>query len=544
MEAIYGLLFLLSGLGVLLYGIQGIGQGLESVAGKAIRRNINKLSKNRFVGFLSGVGSTIMVQSSSVSTIMYIGLINIGALTLLQALPIFLGAQVGSSIVLFLLCFESFNIVEIFGLFALIGALIFTFSKNPQVIKIGKTITSFGLLFCGLKMTSIGMEAVTSDPNVSAFIASLTNPFVLILIGIVCGMGLHCLGTTALIISLMSLGDSTMTLISAMYLIAGANTGTTFASILACLKSNLTAKRATIFNVYMSVGTTIIMVLVVAFTPLVDWVSSLISNEAVVIVLILAVMNILNAFLQLALVKPISKLLYKILPDKNGSEKQKIFVLESNLISNLPIASHQILKGMQELALEQKEIIEKVQAYLSEPTKRKKQNLVNRINLFYTNIAQTKSNIMKVTDESNYMPTLQYYSSALGESEHIAALCLNIINRTVSFDDLTDEEKECVKEHFALIEKISKAYGVIFEIKEKELLDNIDIEIEDEFSYDKELALLKIRTQKLLYKRLETKAKTVKDKKIKMQMFDEVFTIIQSLENIVNYINNQIVKIC
>ena len=544
MEAIYGLLFLLSGLGVLLYGIQGIGQGLESVAGKAIRRNINKLSQNRFVGFLSGVGSTIMVQSSSVSTIMYIGLINIGALTLLQALPIFLGAQVGSSIVLFLLCFESFNIVEIFGLFALIGALIFTFSKNPQVIKIGKTITSFGLLFCGLKMTSIGMEAVTSDPNVSAFIASLTNPFVLILIGIVCGMGLHCLGTTALIISLMSLGDSTMTLISAMYLIAGANTGTTFASILACLKSNLTAKRATIFNVYMSVGTTIIMVLVVAFTPLVDWVSSLISNEAVVIVLILAVMNILNAFLQLALVKPISKLLYKILPDKNGSEKQKIFVLESNLISNLPIASHQILKGMQELALEQKEIIEKVQAYLSEPTKRKKQNLVNRINLFYTNIAQTKSNIMKVTDESNYMPTLQYYSSALGESEHIAELCLNTINRTVSFDDLTDEEKECVKEHFALIEKISKAYGVIFEIKEKELLDNIDIEIEDEFSYDKELALLKIRTQKLLYKRLETKAKTVKDKKIKMQMFDEVFTIIQSLENIVNYINNQIVKIC
>ena len=283
MEAIYGLLFLLSGLGVLLYGIQGVGQGLESVAGKAIRQNINKLSKNRFVGFVSGVGSTILVQSSSVSTIMYIGLINVGALTLLQALPLFLGAQVGSSIVLFLLCFESFNIVEFFGLFALIGALMFTFSKNPQIIKIGKTITSFGLLFCGLKMTSIGMEAVTSEPNVSAFIGSLTNPFVLILIGIICGMGLHCLGTTALLVSLMSLGDSAMTMMSAMYLIAGANTGTTFASVLACLKSNITAKRATIFNVYMAVGTTIIMVLLVAFTPLVSFTTGLISNDAVVL---------------------------------------------------------------------------------------------------------------------------------------------------------------------------------------------------------------------------------------------------------------------
>ena len=484
MEAIYGFLFLLSGLGVLLYGIQGIGQGLESVAGKAIRKNINKLSKNRFVGFLSGVGSTILVQSSSVSTIMYIGLINIGALTLLQALPLFLGAQVGSSIVLFLLCFESFNIVEVFGLFALIGALMFTFSKNPQVVKIGKTITSFGLLFCGLKMTSIGMEAVTNDPNISAFIGSLTNPFLLIIIGIICGMGLHCLGTTALLVSLMSLGDNTMTMMSAMYLIAGANTGTTFASVLACLKSNITAKRATIFNVYMAVGTTIIMVLIIAFTPLVEFVTGLISNQAVVIVLILAVMNILNALLQLALVKPISKLLYKILPDKDKSERQKIFIMESNLSSNMPIASHQILKGMQELALEQREILEKVDAYLKEPSKRKRQNLINKINGYYTNIAQTKSNILKVSDESNYMPTLQYYSSALNEAEHIAELALGIISRVNDVIDFSQEEKECVDAHFKLIQKISKGYETIYEIKERELLDNIDVELEDEFAYD------------------------------------------------------------
>ena len=544
MEAIYGFLFLLSGLGVLLYGIQGIGQGLESVAGKAIRKNINKLSKNRFVGFLSGVGSTILVQSSSVSTIMYIGLINIGALTLLQALPLFLGAQVGSSIVLFLLCFESFNIVEVFGLFALIGALMFTFSKNPQVVKIGKTITSFGLLFCGLKMTSIGMEAVTNDPNISAFIGSLTNPFLLIIIGIICGMGLHCLGTTALLVSLMSLGDNTMTMMSAMYLIAGANTGTTFASVLACLKSNITAKRATIFNVYMAVGTTIIMVLIIAFTPLVEFVTGLISNQAVVIVLILAVMNILNALLQLALVKPISKLLYKILPDKDKSERQKIFIMESNLSSNMPIASHQILKGMQELALEQREILEKVDAYLKEPSKRKRQNLINKINGYYTNIAQTKSNILKVSDESNYMPTLQYYSSALNEAEHIAELALGIISRVNDVIDFSQEEKECVDAHFKLIQKISKGYETIYEIKERELLDNIDVELEDEFAYDKELALLKIKTKKVLYKRLECKANTKQDKKIKMQSFDEVFSIIQALENIVNYINNQIVKIC
>ena len=544
MEAIYGLLFLLSGLGVLLYGIQGVGQGLESVAGKAIRQNINKLSKNRFVGFVSGVGSTILVQSSSVSTIMYIGLINVGALTLLQALPLFLGAQVGSSIVLFLLCFESFNIVEFFGLFALIGALMFTFSKNPQIIKIGKTITSFGLLFCGLKMTSIGMEAVTSEPNVSAFIGSLTNPFVLILIGIICGMGLHCLGTTALLVSLMSLGDSAMTMMSAMYLIAGANTGTTFASVLACLKSNITAKRATIFNVYMAVGTTIIMVLLVAFTPLVSFTTGLISNDAVVLVLILLLMNILNALIQLCLIKPISKLLYKILPDKDKSERQKIFIMESNLTSNMPIASHQILKCMQELAFEQREILEKVDAYLNEPTKRKKINIVNRINNFYTNITQTKSNILKVSDESNYSPTLQYYSSALGEAEHIAELCLLVVNRISDAVSFTQEEKECIDEHFKLIQKISKGYEIIYEIKEQELVSKMDIELEDEFAYDKELALLKIKTKKILYKRLEVKATTKQDKKQKLQSFDEVFTIIQALENVVNYINNQIVKIC
>ena len=543
MEALYGLLFLLSGLGVLLFGIQGVGQGLESVAGKAIRQNINKLSRNRALGFASGFGSTILVQSSSVSTIMYIGLINLGALSLMQALPMFLGAQVGSSLVLFLLCFESLNIVEFFGLFALIGALIFTFSKDPKVIKIGKTITSFGLLFCGLKMTSIGMEAVVSEPSIASAIASMTNPLVLILIGIICGMGLHCLGTTALLISLMSFGDGTMTMISAMYVIAGANTGTTFASILACLKSNITAKRATIFNVYVSIGTTIIMVLMTAFTPMVSWASNLIENQAIVLVTLLAVLNVFNCILQLFLVKPLSKLLYKILPDKDKSGRSKIFILDLELLNNLPIASHQILKGMQELALEQREILEKVENYLKEPTKRKRQNLAVRINTFYTNIAQTKSNILKVSDEPNYMAILQYYNSALVEAERIGELCLNVINRIVNVDSFTVEEQNCIDEHFALIKKISKAYETIFELKEKELIEDIYLEIDDEFSYDKECAMLKISTQKILYKRLE-KTNSNKDKKEKMQLFDEVFTIIQSLENIVNYINHQIVKIC
>ena len=544
MDALYGLLFLLSGLGVLLFAIQGVGQGLEGVAGKAIRKNINKLSRNRFLGFASGFGSTVLVQSSSVSTIMYIGLINIGALTLMQALPMFLGAQVGSSVVLFLLCFESLNIVEFFGLFALIGALIFTFSKDTKIVRIGKTITSFGLLFCGLKMTSIGMEGVMSDPAISSAIASMTNPLVLILIGIVCGMGLHCLGTTALLISLMSLGDSTMTMVSAMYVIAGANTGTTFASVLACLKSNITAKRATIFNVYVSVGTTIIMVLMIACTPMVKWTSGLVENQGFVLVTLLAVLNVLNCLLQLALVKPISKLLLKILPDKDKSERQKIFVLDNDLTNNLPIASHQILKGMQELALEQKELLEKVEHYLNDPTKRKRQNIATKVNIFYTNITQTKSNILKVSDEPNYIPTLQYYSSALSEAEHIGELALNIINRIVSVESFTEEEKQCIDDHFALIKKISKAYESIYATKEKELIDNVDIEIEDEFAYDKECAMLKISTKKVLFKRLEGKAKTKQDEKQKMQLFDDVFAIIQSLENIVNYINNQIIKIC
>lgn len=544
MNALYGLLFLLSGLGVLLFAIQGVGQGLESVAGKAIRQNINKLSKNKFLGFASGFGSTILVQSSSVSTIMYIGLINIGALTLMQALPMFLGAQVGSSVVLFLLCFESLNIVEFFGLFALIGALIFTFSKDPKTVRIGKTITSFGLLFCGLKMTSIGMEGVMSDPSISSAIGQMTNPFLLILIGIVCGMGLHCLGTTALLISLMSLGDSTMTMISAMYVMAGANTGTTFASILACLKSTITAKRATIFNVYVSIGTTIIMVLMTAFTPMVGWATGIVENQGFVLVALLAVLNVINCLLQLIFVKPMSKLLLKILPDKNKSERQKIFILDNDLTNNLPIASHQILKGMQELAVQQRELLEKMEYYLKEPTKRKRQNIATKANNFFTNITQTKSNILKVSDEPNYIPTLQYYSSALSEAEYIGELVLDIINRIISVESLTDEEKKCIENHFLLIKKISKAYESIFLIKEKELVENVDMEIEDEFAYDKECAVLKVSTKKILFKRLEGKAQSKQDKKQKMQLFDDVFAIIQALENIVNYINNQIIKIC
>ena len=545
MEALYGLLFLLSGLGVLMYGISGVGQGLEGIASNNIRRNINKLSKNRYIAFASGIGSTILVQSSSVSLVMYIGLINIGALTLMQALPIFLGAHIGSSLVLLVFCFESFNIVEFFGLFALIGAVISMIAKSPTLIKIGKTITCLGLLFCGMKMMSIGMESVTSVPSVATVIGKMTNPVLLVLIGIVLGMCLHCLGTSALLVSLMAIGDSTMTLLSALYVMAGANIGTTFVSIMASLKANITAKRATLFNVYVSVLTTMLMIIIFACTPYVEWATSIIDNDSFILIISLIVINAINVILQLFLVTPISKILYKILPDKNKDEKHKIFVFDQNLYTNLPIASHQILKGLQVLADDQTDLIEKLEAYWNEPTKRKKSNLISRINIFTTNIAQTKSNILRITtnEESRYIARLQYYQNVLNESEKIADECLVIINKTEEINNLQDNERECITEHFKLIKNICKAHRAVYDVKEKESLNNAYIEIFDDFAYDKDLADLRVKTKKVLYSNLEKTKSSSEEKKEKLQKFDNVFMVVQTLENIANDINNQILKI-
>ncbi len=545
MEALYGLLFLLSGLGVLLYGISGVGQGLEGIASNNIRRNINKLSKNRYIAFASGIGSTILVQSSSVSLVMYIGLINIGALTLMQALPLFLGAHIGSSLVLLVFCFESFNIVEFFGLFALIGAVISMIAKSPTIIKIGKTITCLGLLFCGMKIMSIGMESVTSVPSVATAIGKMTNPVLLVLIGIVLGMCLHCLGTSALLVSLMAIGDSTMTLLSALYVMAGANIGTTFVSIMASLKANITAKRATLFNVYVSVLTTMLMIIIFACTPYVEWATSIIDSDSFILIISLIVINAINVILQLFLVTPISKILYKILPDKNKDEKHKIFVLDQSLYTNLPIASHQILKGLQVLADDQTDLIEKLEAYWNEPTKRKKSNLISRINIFTTNIAQTKSNILRITtnEESRYIARLQYYQNVLNESEKIADECLVIINKTEEINNLQDNERECITEHFKLIKNICKAHRAVYDVKEKESLNNAYIEIFDDFAYDKDLADLRVKTKKVLYSNLEKTKSSSEEKKEKLQKFDNVFMVVQTLENIANDINNQILKI-
>ena len=545
MEAFYGLLFLLSGLGVLLYGISGVGQGLEGIASNNLRRNINKLSRNRYIGFASGIGSTVLVQSSSVSLVMYIGLINIGALTLMQALPMFLGAQIGSSLVLIIFCFESFDLVEFFGLFALIGATIATFAKSPTVIKVGKTITCFGLLFCGMKMMSIGMESVTDVPEVASAIGSMTNPLLLVFIGIILGSCLHCLGTSALLVSLMALGDSTMTLLSALYVMAGANIGTTFTSILASLKSNLTAKRATVYNVYVSIATSIIMFIIYACTPYVSWAMNIIDNPSLILIISLIVINAFNIVIQFFLITPTSKLLYKILPEKNKDMKQEIFVLDPNLYTNLPIASHQILKSLQVLADEQTDIVEKVEAYWNEPTKRKKANLISRINIFSTNIAQTKSNILRIStkEESRYIARLQYYQNVLTESERIADECLVLINKAEEINNLLDNEKECIFEHFRLIKNICKVHRNIYDIKEKEILNDSDIDIFDEFSYDKELADLRVKTKKVLYSNLEKHTTSKEERKEKLQKFDNVFTVVQTLENIANDINNQILKI-
>ena len=253
---------LLGGLAQFLYGMQMMSSGLEAAAGSRMKMILERLTANRFLGVLVGAAITAVIQSSSATTVMVVGFVNAGMMTLNQAVWIIMGANIGTTVTGLLIALD---VGELAPLFAFVGVALVVFVKKPQLQHIGQILAGLGVLFIGMDMMSSAMSPLRESEAFINLMSTFSNP----LLGILAGAGFTAViqSSSASVGILQALANSgVIGLPSAVFVLFGQNIGTCITAVLASIGTNRNAKRATIIHLMFNViGTVIFTILFLVF---------------------------------------------------------------------------------------------------------------------------------------------------------------------------------------------------------------------------------------------------------------------------------------
>ena len=264
------LLGLAGGLGLFLYGMDLMGEGLQRVAGSKLRSVLEFFTKNTLMGVIVGTIFTAIIQSSSATTVMVVSFVNAGLITLAQSFGVILGANIGTTMTAQIV---SLDISAIAPVCLLLGVILHMAGKKPTVKHLGSVAIGFGALFLGMDMMSGAVSSVRESQQVLAVMGSLNNPLVAVLACAVVTAIVQSSSVSVAIVLLLT-QQGLLTLEISFYAILGCNIGTCATALLACLSCNKDAKRAALIHLLFNVIGSILnfVVLMVAMDPIRDFI--------------------------------------------------------------------------------------------------------------------------------------------------------------------------------------------------------------------------------------------------------------------------------
>ena len=290
---------------------------------------MDKYLKHRIQSYSLGVLFTVLLQSSSASTIMFIGFAGGGIISLFHSLSLIIGSNVGSALTIFLLSFEAINVVELLAVLVLIGLLIKLIAKKPKLKNIGSVLIGFGLLFCGLVFLGYATDIFKSY-GLNSFMQSVTNPLLLILIGIlVTTLIQSTMGTLAILISLMASGA--ISLFSACFIIFGTNIGTCVTGLFLWPATNRRGKQTALFHLLFNIFGTIVFGLLM-LTPWLNVISSISSIASIQVSLINLIFNFVISLILLPFLRPLCKFMDLLIKEKDVKTKNVYFMNDNELL--------------------------------------------------------------------------------------------------------------------------------------------------------------------------------------------------------------------
>lgn len=318
------LLVFLGGIGMFLYGIKIMGQGLELAAGKKLKSLLDKVTSNKLTAVGVGLIITALIQSSSATTVTVVSLVNAGLLNLQQAAGIIMGANIGTTVTSILI---ALNLSYFAPVFIFTGAVILVFTKKERINLIGEILAGFGLLFMGMDVMSTAMEPLRDSEIFADFIIKANNPFIGILIGIVFTAIIQ--SSSASIGILQALAFKNLVPIEfAVFILFGQNIGTVITAILSSAGSKLNSKRAAMIHLLFNVIGTVIFVIIALITnnlpfSYFDLIKAIVPDNTVAQISAADIIfNIASTIILFPFSDKIVKLSCKIIPNKENKSSR------------------------------------------------------------------------------------------------------------------------------------------------------------------------------------------------------------------------------
>ena len=309
---------LLGGLALFLYGMQMMSSGLEAAAGNRMKSILERLTSNRILGVLVGAGITAVIQSSSATTVMVVGFVNSGMMTLTQAVWIIMGANIGTTITGQLIALD---VGVIAPLFAFVGVAMIVFLKKPQLHHYGSILAGLGVLFIGMDMMGTAMEPLREWPAFVNVVSTFSNPAVGIAVGAIFTAIIQSSSASVGILQALAV-SGVVGLNTSVYVLFGQNIGTCITAVLAAIGTSRAAKRTTVVHLSFNIIGTILFTILCQVTPLVPFMQSLTDNPAGQIANMHTLFNVVTTLLLLPCGGLLVKLAMRVLPDRAEDKKE------------------------------------------------------------------------------------------------------------------------------------------------------------------------------------------------------------------------------
>lgn len=307
------LIGLLGGLALFLYGMQMMSTGLESAAGNKIKLILEKLTANRFTGVMTGALITAVIQSSSATTVMVVGFVNSGMMTLNQAIWIIMGANIGTTITGQLIALDVGRIAPVI---AFLGVAAIVFCKKEKIRHAGEILAGLGILFIGMDMMGTAMQPLADSQEFTGILTKIENPILGILAGTIFTALIQSSSASVGILQALA-GSGVIGLRSAAFVLFGQNIGTCITALLASIGTGSNARRTTLIHIMFNIFGTIVFSFLCLLTPVLSIVEGWTpSNAPAQIANLHTMFNVVTTILLLPVGTWLGRIAMLILKDK------------------------------------------------------------------------------------------------------------------------------------------------------------------------------------------------------------------------------------
>lgn len=425
---------LLGGLALFLYGMQMMSNGLEDAAGNRMKQILEKLTANRFLGVVVGAGITAVIQSSSATTVMVVGFVNSGLMTLQQAVWIIMGANIGTTITGQLIAMDMGMLAPLFSFF---GVVMIVFFKQPRLHHIGQILAGLGVLFIGMDMMGAAMDPLQESEAFVSLMTKFSNPVLGILAGAIFTAIIQSSSASVGILQALAT-NGLIAFPSAVFVLFGQNIGTCITAVLASIGTNRNAKRTTLIHLLFNIIGTAIFTTVCLTLPLATLVEGFTpGNPAAQIANMHTLFNIVTTLLLLPFGQYLAVLATKILPDakEDAAQKTSLFGLQEEFhrgsitLGSSAVHLDMLRQEIQRMLSLAEENVEKCfQAVLDVDMSAFKEIEQTEETLDYLNkeISQYISKILVHNNSGQNVATIEEYFLITGNAERIGDHALNI----------------------------------------------------------------------------------------------------------------------